>query len=95
MRHSRAGCVVHFTCQNDSTRRRVSVQRVTSSAHWDGARCTVAQVVTEYEEEELAVVLAACELMDHHLTAAIVSNDVAFQRQVLGQHRQGWGLGRW
>lgn len=46
-------------------------------------------MVTEYEEEELAVVLDACERMHHHLTAAIVSNDVAFQRHVLANTING------
>ena len=40
------------------------------------------QVVTEYGEGELDLVLQACERMDHHLTAAIVSNDKAFQHKV-------------
>jgi hypothetical protein len=33
--------------------------------------------------------LAACERMEHHLTAAIVSNDVAFQRHVLANTVNG------
>lgn len=43
----------------------------------------VIQVVTEYRDDELDSVLEACERMDHHLTAAVVSNDVSFQRRVL------------
>ncbi|CAM9843610.1 unnamed protein product [Pylaiella littoralis] len=41
------------------------------------------RVVTEYRDDELDAVLEACERMDHHLTAAVVSNDVSFQRRVL------------
>ncbi|CAN0321376.1 unnamed protein product, partial [Scytosiphon promiscuus] len=41
------------------------------------------QVVTEYGDGELDSVLEACERMNNHLTAAVVSNDVSFQRKVL------------
>lgn len=41
------------------------------------------KVVTEYRDDELDAVLEACERMNHHLTAAVVSNDVSFQRRVL------------
>lgn len=41
------------------------------------------QVVTEYSDGELDSVLEACERMNNHLTAAVVSNDVSFQRKVL------------
>lgn len=41
------------------------------------------QVVTEYGDAELDSVLEACERMNNHLTAAVVSNDVSFQRKVL------------
>ncbi|CAM9340221.1 unnamed protein product [Ectocarpus sp. 4 AP-2014] len=41
------------------------------------------QVVTEYDDNELDAVLEACERMNNHLTAAVVSNDVSFQRRVL------------
>jgi hypothetical protein len=47
------------------------------------------QVVTDYLDSELDLVLQACERMDHHLTAAIVSNDVAFQHKVLGSTVNG------
>ena len=43
----------------------------------------VVQVVTEYRGSELNSVLEACERMNNHLTAAVVSNDVSFQRRVL------------
>ena len=47
------------------------------------------QVVTEYGEAELEGVLEACESMTNHLTAAVVSNDVAFQRKVLAHTVNG------
>ena len=40
------------------------------------------QVVTHYSDAELPLVLEACERMQHHLTAAIVSNDILFNNQV-------------
>ena len=43
------------------------------------ARC---QVVTEYKESELDVVLGALERMTQNLTAAVVSNDALFQQKV-------------
>ncbi|AQK88021.1 putative aldehyde dehydrogenase [Zea mays] len=36
------------------------------------------QVVTEYSEDQLELVLEACERMNAHLTAAVVSNDPLF-----------------
>lgn len=36
------------------------------------------QVVTEYSEDQLDLVLEACERMNAHLTAAVVSNDPLF-----------------
>ncbi|KAG5188490.1 aldehyde dehydrogenase [Tribonema minus] len=42
------------------------------------------QVVTTYGDGELPLVLAACEALDAHLTAAVVSSNRAFQRAVLG-----------
>ena len=46
-------------------------------------RLRLNQVVTEYRDDELDSVLEACERMNNHLTAAVVSNDVSFQRRVL------------
>ncbi len=40
--------------------------------------------MTEWsKQEELDTVLMALEAMDHHLTAAVVSNDVLFRNKVL------------
>ena len=42
------------------------------------------QVVVEYGDDDLPIVLNALERMDQHLTAAVVSGDIPFQQQVLG-----------
>lgn len=47
------------------------------------------QVVTFYNDDTLDLVLEALERMSHHLTAAIVSNDVAFQTRVLANTVNG------
>nr|ANM86837.1 delta-1-pyrroline-5-carboxylate dehydrogenase [Stygiella incarcerata] len=41
------------------------------------------QVVTEYKDDELDLVLEACERMHQHLTAAVVSNDPEFLTKCL------------
>lgn len=43
------------------------------------------QVLTSYDDGQVDDVLEACERMDAHLTAAIVSNDVQFVQRVLGR----------
>ena len=40
------------------------------------------QVLTEYSDSELDTVLGFTESMNHHLTAAVVSNDVLFLGKV-------------
>lgn len=47
------------------------------------------QVVTEYSDAQLPLVLEACERMDHHLTAAVVSNDIGFVQHVLANTVNG------
>lgn len=47
------------------------------------------QVVTEYNEGQLPLVLEALERMSHHLTAAVVSNDINFVQHVLGNTVNG------
>lgn len=47
------------------------------------------QVVTTYTDDEVSYVLDACERMSHHLTAAVVSNDVEFQTKVLAHTVNG------
>lgn len=47
------------------------------------------QVVTTYKDDQLDLVLEACERMSHHLTAAVVSNDANFQTKVLANTVNG------
>jgi len=47
------------------------------------------QVVTEYADSEICTVLDTCERMSHHLTAAVVSNDAKFCKEVLGSTVNG------
>eukprot|EP00879_Flechtneria_rotunda_P016977 GHRR01017773.1.p1 GENE.GHRR01017773.1~~GHRR01017773.1.p1 ORF type:complete len:544 (+),score=178.14 GHRR01017773.1:415-2046(+) len=47
------------------------------------------QVITEYTDDELPLVLALFEFMFHHLTAAVVSNDALFLQKVLGNTVNG------
>lgn len=47
------------------------------------------QVVTYYNDETLDLVLQALEGMSHHLTAAVVSNDPAFQAKILANSVNG------
>lgn len=47
------------------------------------------QVVTEYDDSQLDLVLEMCERMENHLTAAIVSNDPKFGQKVLGSTING------
>lgn len=47
------------------------------------------QIVTSYSDDELDLVLEACERMSHHLTAAVVSNDAEFQSKVLANTVNG------
>ncbi|XP_078432178.1 aldehyde dehydrogenase 12A1 [Wolffia australiana] len=47
------------------------------------------QIVTEYKDDQLSLVLDACERMHAHLTAAVVSNDVLFLQEVLGRTVNG------
>ena len=47
------------------------------------------QVLTSYADDELPIVLEACEKMDAHLTAAVVSSDEMFVQKVLGSTVNG------
>jgi len=47
------------------------------------------QVVTSYADNEVEHVLEACERMSHHLTAAVVSNDIGFTQKILGRTVNG------
>ncbi|XP_031406911.1 delta-1-pyrroline-5-carboxylate dehydrogenase 12A1, mitochondrial [Punica granatum] len=47
------------------------------------------QVVTEYKDDQLPMVLDALEKMHAHLTAAVVSNDPLFLQEVIGKSVNG------
>eukprot|EP00775_Hariotina_reticulata_P010386 gene10386-10544_t len=47
------------------------------------------QVVTEYDDNELRMVLDLLENMSHHLTAAVVSNDITFLNNILAHTVNG------
>ncbi|KAJ8560525.1 hypothetical protein K7X08_022385 [Anisodus acutangulus] len=47
------------------------------------------QVVTEYKDNQLPLVLNALEKMHAHLTAAVVSNDILFLQKVIGNSVNG------
>lgn len=47
------------------------------------------QVVTEYKDNQLPLVLNALEKMHAHLTAAVVSNDILFLQKVIGNSLNG------
>jgi len=47
------------------------------------------QIVTTYDNDEVDLVIEACERMSHHLTAAVVSNDTQFQSKILSNTING------
>ncbi|XP_020597260.1 probable aldehyde dehydrogenase [Phalaenopsis equestris] len=47
------------------------------------------QIITQYKQDQLTLVLEACERMHAHLTAAVVSNDPLFLQEVLGKSING------
>ena len=47
------------------------------------------QIVTEYGNPQIDTVLEILESTPHHLTAAVVSNDVLFTERILGQSVNG------
>ncbi|KAJ8563230.1 hypothetical protein K7X08_031682 [Anisodus acutangulus] len=47
------------------------------------------QVVTQYKDNQLPLVLDALEKMNAHLTAAVVSNDILFLQKVIGNSVNG------
>mmetsp|Transcript_16833 Transcript_16833/g.35118 ORF Transcript_16833/g.35118 Transcript_16833/m.35118 type:complete len:550 (+) Transcript_16833:205-1854(+) len=47
------------------------------------------QVCTTFKDEGICHVIEACERMSHHLTAAVVSNDVDFQHAILANTVNG------
>ncbi|XP_057459755.1 LOW QUALITY PROTEIN: delta-1-pyrroline-5-carboxylate dehydrogenase 12A1, mitochondrial-like [Actinidia eriantha] len=47
------------------------------------------QIITEYKDHQLPMVLDALERMHAHLTAAVVSNDLLFLQEVIGKSVNG------
>ena len=47
------------------------------------------QVIVEYQDQDLNVILDCLERMSAHLTAAVVSKDVLFQQKVLAHTVNG------
>jgi len=47
------------------------------------------QIITSYNDEELDTVLEILERMEHHLTAAVVSNDLLFLQKIIGNTVNG------
>ena len=46
-------------------------------------------MVTQYSDRDVPHVLEACERMEAHLTAAVVSNDARFVQHILGSTVNG------
>eukprot|EP01094_Clydonella_sp_ATCC50884_P025674 TRINITY_DN6854_c0_g1_i1.p1 TRINITY_DN6854_c0_g1~~TRINITY_DN6854_c0_g1_i1.p1 ORF type:complete len:548 (+),score=223.69 TRINITY_DN6854_c0_g1_i1:122-1765(+) len=70
----------------------VPLEQLVSDEHFGACTTEIFgpfQVVTEYKGEELPTVLSALERMEHHLTAAVVSNDRPFVNHVLGHTVNG------
>jgi 1-pyrroline-5-carboxylate dehydrogenase len=70
----------------------VPIQEMLKEEHFSSV-CTEMfapfQVITSWDDSQLPLVLQACEKMDLHLTAAVVSNDPFFLQQVLGHTING------
>ena len=47
------------------------------------------QIVVEYEDKNLEIVLEIIERISNHLTAAIVSQDIQFQQRIIGSSVNG------
>mmetsp|Transcript_22759 Transcript_22759/g.63198 ORF Transcript_22759/g.63198 Transcript_22759/m.63198 type:complete len:571 (-) Transcript_22759:574-2286(-) len=70
----------------------VPIEEALKPEHWPVVSTEVFapfQVVTEYKASQLPLVLEACERMENHLTAAVVSNDPLFRQQVLAHTVNG------
>lgn len=72
----------------------VPIDELLKPEHFDACATEIFgpfQVVTEFGdgEKELWKVLEACERMSHHLTAAVVSNDLIFRSEVLANTVNG------
>ena len=70
----------------------VPLEQLLSAEHFEACTREVFgpfQVVTSYTDGQLEAVLGAFEKMSHHLTAAVVSNDINFIQRVLGSTVNG------
>jgi len=70
----------------------VPLDEMLKDEHWDVCSTELFapfQVITYYNDDSLDKVLDALERMSHHLTAAVVSNDVTFQHKVLANTVNG------
>jgi len=70
----------------------VPLKEMIKGEHFDACATEIFgpfQVVTTFDDERICHVLDACERMSHHLTAAVVSNDVEFQTAVLANTVNG------
>lgn len=76
-------------CCCSSKRPFTHVLPLLSPALPDGRPVRFVQVITKYSSDDLDRVLGLFERMGHHLTAAVVSNDVAFQHSVLAHTVNG------
>jgi 1-pyrroline-5-carboxylate dehydrogenase len=47
------------------------------------------QIIVPYKDEQIGMVLQALEMVDAHLTAAVVSNNVLFQNKILAHTVNG------
>jgi len=47
------------------------------------------QIITSWGDNDLETLLECLEKMDHHLTAAVVSNDILFLQTILGNTVNG------
>eukprot|EP00039_Didymoeca_costata_P011502 m.161989 g.161989 ORF g.161989 m.161989 type:complete len:550 (-) comp15195_c0_seq1:4663-6312(-) len=47
------------------------------------------QIVTEYQDDDLELILDLCHRMENHLSAGLVSNDTTFVNKVLGRTTNG------
>lgn len=70
----------------------VPLEQMLKEEHFDACTSEIFapfQVVTEFREDQVALVIEACERMSHHLTAAVVSNCVKFQHRILSNTVNG------
>merc|ERR1740130_2417449 len=61
----------------------VSAPESAVSVAADSSQTSDPEVLTEYTDDSLELVLEACERIPAHLTAAVVSNDPRFQNKVV------------